>query len=179
MPRPFALVSLLLITLSPVAMSAQSKRPMTVDDLITTVRVSDPQLSPDGRRVLYTRTTTALESGRRNSDIWLVPSDGSAPAKQLIGGERTENTPRFTPDGKRIAFISSRDGVPQVYVADAEGGNPKQVTKLSGGVQGPMVVSPDSRKVAFVSDVYPECANEDCNKRRREAEEKDPVRVRV
>jgi len=179
MPRPFALVSLLLIALSPLAMSAQTKRPMTIDDLITTVRVSDPQISPDGRRVLFTRTTTVLESGRRNSDIWLVPSDGSAPARQLIGGERTENTPRFTPDGKRIAFISSRDGVPQVYVADAEGGNPKQVTKLSGGVQSPLVVSPDSRKVAFVSDVYPECANEDCNKRTREAEEKNPVRVRV
>src|SRR5262245_36131803 len=143
MGRLPALVSLLLIALSPLATSAQNKRPMTIDDLITTVRVSDPQLSPDGRRVLYTRTTTVQESGRRNSDIWLVPSDGSAPARQLIGGDRTENTPRFTPDGKRIAFISNRDGVPQVYAADAEGGNAKQITKISGGVQGPLVVSPD------------------------------------
>jgi len=76
-------------------------------------------------------------------------------------------------------FISSRDGVPQVYVSDAEGHDVKQVTKLSGGVQGPLVVSHDGRKVAFVSDVYPECKDEECNRHAREAAEKDPVKVRV
>jgi Tol biopolymer transport system component len=108
-----------------------------------------------------------------------VPADGSAPARQLIGGEKSENTARFTPDGKRIAFISNRDGAPQVYVADANGGGVKQVTKLSGGVQGPMVVSLDSKKVAFVVDAYPECKDDDCNRRMRDAQEKDPVKVRV
>jgi dipeptidyl aminopeptidase/acylaminoacyl peptidase len=158
---------------------AQSKRAMTIDDLIATVRVSDPQVSPDGKRVLFTRTTTALDSGRRNSDIWVVEADGSSAPKTLITGDRSENTGRFTPDGKRIAFISNRDGEPQVYVADAEGRDPKQVTKLSAGAQGPMVVSPDGRKVAFVSDVYPSCKDEACNKDVREASEKDPVKVRT
>jgi hypothetical protein len=53
----------------------QSKRAMTIDDLITAVRVSDPQMSADGKRVAFTRTTTDLQSGKRNSDIWVVPSD--------------------------------------------------------------------------------------------------------
>ena len=159
--------------------SAQAKRAMTIDDLITAVRVSDPALSPDGKRVVFTRTTTVLDSGRRNSDIWVVPADGSSPARQLIGGDKSENTARFTPDGKRIVFISTRDGASQVYMTDAEGRDAKQVTKLSGGVQGPMVVSPDSKKVAFVADVYPQCKDEECNKRTREAQEKDPVKVRV
>ena len=168
----------LAFVLSALISQAQSKRPMTVDDLITTVRVSDPQLSPDGRRITFTRTTTALDSGRRNTDIWIVPSDGSAPARQFIGGDRSESTARFAAGGKRIVFISNRDGAPQIYVADAEGRDAKQVTRVSGGVQGPMIVSADGRKVAFVSDVYPQCTNEDCNKRMREAEEKNPVKVR-
>jgi len=163
----------------PLSSFAQAKRPMTIDDLITTVRVGDPQLSPDGKRVLFTRTTTALDSGKRNTDIWVVPADGSTPPKLLISGEKSENTPRFTPDGKRIAFISNRDGASQIFIADAEGRETRAVTKVSAGVQGPIVISPDSKKVAFVSDVYPQCANEECNKKTREDAEKDPVKVRV
>ncbi len=162
----------------PLMSLAQTKRPMSIDDLIGTVRVADPQLSPDGRRVLFARTTTAVDSGRRNTDIWMVPADGSAAPKEFIGGDRSENTPRFTQDGKRIVFISTRGGAAQVYVADAEGRGAKQVTTLSGGVQPPLVLSPDGRKAAFVSDVYPRCASEDCNKRARETLENDPVKMR-
>jgi dipeptidyl aminopeptidase/acylaminoacyl peptidase len=162
-----------------VTCNAQTRRAMTVDDLITTIRVSDPQLSPDGKQVLFTRTTTALDSGKRNSDIWAVPADGSSSPHEFIGGDKSESTARFTPDGKRVLFISTREGAPQVYVADAEGGNPKPITKLSAGVQSPMIVSPDSRKAAFVSDVYPQCKDEDCNRQMREAQDKDPSKVRV
>jgi dipeptidyl aminopeptidase/acylaminoacyl peptidase len=157
----------------------QSKRVMTVDDLITMVRVSEPELSPDGKSVLFTRTTTAPDSGKRNSDIWVVPADGSAAPRQFIGGEKSENSAHYTPDGKHVVFFSNRDGAAQVYVSDADGRNPKPITKISGGVQSPMIVSPDSKKVAFVSDVYPQCKDEDCNKRTREAAEKDPSKVRV
>jgi dipeptidyl aminopeptidase/acylaminoacyl peptidase len=173
---PALLTAVLAISLDS---NAQTKRAMTIDDLITAVRVSDPQVSPDGKRVLFTRTTTEPQTGKRNSDIWVVPADGSAPPRLFIGGEKSENTARFTPDGKRIAFMSTRDGAPQVYVADANGVGAKAVTKLSGGVQGPMVVSPDSKKVAFVVDAYPECKDEDCNKRMRDAQDKDPVKMRV
>jgi dipeptidyl aminopeptidase/acylaminoacyl peptidase len=159
--------------------TAQGKRPMALNDLIGAVRVSDPQLSPDGRRVLFVRTTTAVDSGRRNTDIWSVPADGSAAPAVFLGGDRSESTPRPMPDGNRLAFISNRDGASQVYTADADGRNVKQLTKLSGGVQPPLVVSPDSRKVAFVSDVYPQCKDEDCNTRTRETSEKDPVKARL
>ena len=181
MPRTFVFLFVFCwsIVLSYPVCNAQTRRQMTIDDLITTVRAGEPQISPDGRRVLYTRTTTALSTGRRNSDIWTVASDGSSPARLLIGGEKSENAPRFTPDGRHIAFISNRDGAPQVYLADAEGRDLKQITKLSGGVQPPLVVSPDGKKIAFVSDVYPQCKDDDCNRRTREAFEKDPVKVRV
>ncbi len=155
----------------------QSGRPMTIDDLIGAVRVTDPQLSPDGSRVIFVRTTTDLKSGDRNADIWTVPSDGSGPARELIAGSKTDNTPRFSPDGRSIAFISTRDGAPQVYVADAKGGNVRRITSLSIGVQPPLAFSPDGSRIAVVSDVYPECSDEACNKRRSEEAEKDPVKV--
>ena len=150
---------------------------MAIDDLLTAIRVGDPQLSSDGRRVLFTRTTTAMPAGTRNSDIWVVPADGSAPPTPFIEGPKSDNSPRFVPGASRVAFISSRDGAPQVYITDAEGKNPRAITKLSGGVQPPLIVSPDGKLVAFVSDVYPACPDEACNKRTRDAEEKDPVKV--
>ena len=171
-------IVILTIVLAP-ASFAQTKRPMTIDDLIGAVRLGDPELSADGKQVLFTRTTTALDTGRRNPDIWIVPADGSRSPRQLIGGDKAETAPRFTPDGKHIVFISSRDGASQVYIAGADGQGIKQITKLSAGAQTPLVVSPDGTKVAFVSDVYPQCRDEECNRRTRESAEKDPVKVRI
>src|ERR1043166_8800163 len=62
----------------------QAKRAMTLDDLLTAVRVGDPQVSPDGKRVLFTRTTTAMPAGTRNADIWVVAADGSTPSRAFI-----------------------------------------------------------------------------------------------
>jgi dipeptidyl aminopeptidase/acylaminoacyl peptidase len=135
------------------AAPARAARPMTIHDLIAAVRVSDPQLSPDGSTVAYVRTTTDTTTGRRNADIWIVPADGSAAPKLLIGGDATENTPRWAPDGKHIAFLSNRGGTTQVYLADASGGGITPLTKLDAGAMPPLVFSPDASTLAFVSDV--------------------------
>ena len=158
------------------AAHAQARRPMSVEDLLGAVRVGDPQISPDGRRVLFVRTMTDMSSGKRNADIWMVAADGSAAPKPFIESPKSDNSPRFLSNG-RVAFISTRDGAPQVYVADADGMNAKAVTHLSAGVQPPLVVSPDGKMVAFVSDVFPKCADEACNAGMREANDKDPVKV--
>ena len=150
---------------------------MTIDDLLAAVRVADPQLSPDGRTVAYTRTTTDLKSGRRNADIWRVPADGGAP-RELVGGDKSENTPRFSPDGRHLAFIATRNGAAQVYLADADGSDVRQLTDLAMGVQPPLVFSPDGTKIAFVSDVYPACADEACNKAKKDEADNNPVKVR-
>lgn len=134
------------------AAPALAARPMTVQDLLGAVRVSDPQVSPDGKLVAFVRTTTDVGTGKRNADIWVVPADGSGPPRLLVGGDKTENTPAWTPDG-RLAFISNRDGGMQIYLADGTGGGIRQVTKIAGGVQPPMVISPDGSSIAFVADV--------------------------
>ena len=135
------------------AAPAFAARPMTIADLLAAVRVSEPQLSPDGKAVAFVRTTTDVAAGKRNADIWVVPADGSAAPKLLVGGEKAENSPRWSPDGRHLAFISSRGGDMQIYMADADGGNIRQVTTIATGVQPPMVFSPDSTMLAFVSDV--------------------------
>ncbi len=149
---------------------------MALEDLLTAVRVGDPQLSPDGRRVLFVRTTTDSASGKRKADIWIVPADGSAPPRPFIEGPKGDDSPRFL-SNDRLVFVSTRDGTPQLYVADGEGKNARVITTLGAGVQGPIVTSPDGRLVAFVSDVYPRCGDEACNARTRDSVEKDPVKV--
>ena len=160
------------------AQPAAPRRQMTIEDLIVAPRVADPQLSPDGRTVLFVKTTTDGKTGRRNADVWSVPADGSSEGKALLAGDKTENTPRWSPDGKRIAFLANRDGATQVYVADADGSDVRKVTSLTAGIQPPLVWSPDGSRVAFVSDVYPECTDEECNKKKFDEAEKNPVKVR-
>src|SRR5688572_22624681 len=106
------------------SVAAQSgRRAMTIEDLIVAPRIADPQLSPDSRTVLFVRTTTDGKTGGRNADIFAVDADGTGEPKELIGGSKSESTPRWSPDGKRIAFLSNRDGATQIYVADADGGD--------------------------------------------------------
>ncbi len=167
----------LLLIPARVGTRAAAGRAMTIDDLIASVRVSDPRLSPDGRTVVFTRTTTNPKDGRRNTDIWSVAADGASAPRELIGGDKTESTARWSADGRKLVFISTRDGAPQVYVADREGRDVRKVTDLAKGVQPPLVVSPDGTRVAFVSDVYPECADESCNRRKEEEADKNPVKA--
>ena len=149
MKRSLAAFGVCALTAAP----ALAARPMTINDLLTAVRVSDPQLSPDGTLIAYVRTTTDPETLKRNADIWVVPADGTGTPKLLVGGDKAENTPRWSPDGKHLAFISTRGGEPQIYVADADGSHVRQVTKVDGGVQPPLVFSPDGSRLAFVADV--------------------------
>jgi dipeptidyl aminopeptidase/acylaminoacyl peptidase len=123
------------------------------------------------------RTTTDLAAGKRNADVWIGPSDGSAPARPLTRHEKKDDTPRFSPDGKKLAFISNRSGTAQVWMLDLSGGEPQKVTDVSGGVQAPLAFAPDGKRIAFVADVTPGCADEACNRKMREEAEKDSVKV--
>lgn len=167
----------ILAALATVSLGGQTRRAMTIEDLIVAPRIADPQLSPDGKTVLFVRTTTDGKTGRRNADIYSVPADGSRAPGAIVEGEKTETNPRWSPDGKRFAFLSNRDGAMQVYVADADGGNVRKVTGLHAGAQAPIVWSGDGSTIAFVSDVFPDCADEACNAQRYKAAEDDPVKV--
>ena len=176
-PCSITLAAFAALTVQPSGRAAAG-RAMTIDDLITAVRVAEPQLSPDGRTVAFVRTVTDGKTGARNADIWSVAADGSGEPKLLIGGDKTDNSPRFSKNGRTLAFISTRDGAPQVYVATPDGSGVRKLTSLAMGVEPPLVVSADGSRVAFVSDVYPACRDEACNAKTKEDSEKNPVKAR-
>ena len=104
---------------------AQGPPAFTVDEMLKLKRVSDPQLSPDGTRIAFVVTDVSLDANTRNNDIWVVPAAGGAPVK-LVGTDRSEDRPRWSPDGKRLAFVSNREGGPQVWVIPAAGGEAEE-----------------------------------------------------
>lgn len=156
---------------------AGGKRPITFDDLISMGRVSDPHISPDGKTIAYTVTYYSKEDNTSNSDIWLVSTNGGE-ARQLTTSKKADFNPRWSPDGKTIAFISSREGSPQVWLISVEGGEARKVTNVSTGASG-VIWSPDGKYLAFVSETYPDCPTDSCNKAREDAKEQSKVKARI
>jgi dipeptidyl aminopeptidase/acylaminoacyl peptidase len=164
---------------------AADKRPMKVDDMIKLKRVAAPQISPDGKFVAYQVTAVNLEENKSAAAIWVAASDGKTPPKQLTDPKGKKDTaPRWSPDGKKLLFESTRSGSPQLWVVSAEGGEPKQLTDISTGAATGMW-SPDGTSIAFVSAVYPEFSekpfaeSDKLNKEKDEEIEKSPVKAKV
>ena len=155
----------------------QSNHPITFDDLMAMGRVADHQISPDGRWVAYVVTRYDKEKNSGNSDIWIVPSTGGEP-RQLTHGEKRDNQPRWSRDGKKIAFISSRQEGPQVWIADVSSGEARRHTSISTGADG-LIWSSDGRYLAFTSEVYPDCKDDPCNQARTERAESSKVKARI
>ena len=158
--------------------AAQQRRALTVEDFITLDRPAEPAISPDGRWVVYNVTTTSLEANRRRTDVWLRAADGSGQPRTITTDSLGGRSARFSPDGARIAYISSRGGTPQVWIFEIASGQRRQVTRLSTGADG-VIWSPGGRMLAFVSEVYPDCPDDACNQRRAQEEERRPSRARL
>jgi dipeptidyl aminopeptidase/acylaminoacyl peptidase len=152
------------------------RRGIAFQDLISMHRLSDPQISPDGKWIAYSVATPDLNANHSVKDIWLVPA-GGGDSRQLTQGGKDER-PRWSPDGKKLAFLSSREGTPQVYVVGLDSGEATRVTSLSTGADNELW-SPDGRWIAFVSRVYPDCKDDQCNAERDAAAEKSKVKALV
>ncbi len=127
------------------------RRPLTPDDILHIRTIDDAQISPDGRLVAYVvkRSILTDAENRYASDIWLVETAGGTP-RHLTAGDNRDTSPRWLPDGDRLAFISDRGGAPQLYLLDLRGSEPRKVTSFQRGVSSP-VVSPLGRRVAVLS----------------------------
>ena len=175
--RQSALASALTLACGSVGTAQQAtKHPITFDDIIKMHRLSEPQISPDGKWVAYTVATPDMDANRNVTNIWLVSTAGGAPTQLTQSGH--DSSPVWSPDGSTIAFLSSRSGEAQVYLLSLEGGEAQRLTKLSTGA-GLVKWSPGGKTIAFTSSVYPDCKDDECNQKRDEEKEKNKVKAHV
>ena len=146
----------------PAAVRAEP-HPFNIHDLVSLNRISDAQVSPDGRLIAYVLRTTDLEANKGRTDIWLTTPSGGSP-RRLTTHEAADNNPRWAPGGQTLYFISSRSGSPQVWKIRVDGGEAEQVTRLPLDVSS-LVVSPDGSRLAFSMEVFPDASPEDTKKR--------------
>ncbi len=171
-------VAVILATIWSAPLPAQSaaKHPITFDDLMKMHRVSSPQISSDGKWVAFAVSTPEMEANRNAGNIWVVSTAGGEAMQLTQSGH--DNSPAWSPDGKTLAFLSSRDGDSQVYLLSMEGGEAKKLTALSTGADL-FRLSPDGKTIAFTSEVYLDCKDDACNQKRDQDKEKSKVKARI
>jgi dipeptidyl aminopeptidase/acylaminoacyl peptidase len=175
MKRLFAVAVMSLLAFASFAY-AQERR-FTIDDLLKVRRVGDTQVSPKGDQVAFTITDVDKTTNKSTTQIYLVPLGGGE-TRQLTNDEHSSASPRWSPDGEKLAFISARDGESQIWTIDVSSGALKKITSISTGASDP-VWSPDGKWLAFASDVYPECKDDACNRKRADEVAQSKIKAHV
>jgi dipeptidyl aminopeptidase/acylaminoacyl peptidase len=161
------------------ATTQSASQPFTVEDLVRLKRLSDPQVSPDGRYVAYVLRETDMDANKGRNDLWLLDlkRKGARP-RQLTTDPANDTSPRWAPDSHTLYFLSTRGGSSQVWRIQTDGGEATRVTNYPLDV-GALKVSPRGDLLAVSMEVLPDCADLRCTKDKLDARARDKATGRV
>jgi len=157
--------------------SPGSTHPFSVRDMLAMDRITDPQVSPDGKSVAFVVRQTDLDANCGRTHLWLVATDGTG-LRQLTSRPESDSNPRWGPDSRTIWFVSSRSGTSEVWKIAVDGGEAEQVTKEPLDV-GNLLVSPDGKYLAYTMEVFPDIRTVQDTKSRLEEREKGKATGRI
>jgi dipeptidyl aminopeptidase/acylaminoacyl peptidase len=173
-----ALVALACVSL-PAATAQPAARPFTIEDLMNVKRLSDPEVSPDGRYVAFVLRETDLAANRGRTDIWLLElGSRDAEPRRLTRTADNDSNPRWAPDSRTLYFLSERSGSSQIWRLTLDGGEAIRVSDYPLDVSA-LELSPRGDRLAFGMEVFPDCRNLACTRERLDAAEKSEASGRT
>jgi len=147
------LTLILMLAFASVVTAQQQQHPFSIHDMLAMDRISGPEVSPDGKSVVFVVRRTDLEANRGRTDLWMVGTDGTG-LRRMTTDAASDTSPNWSPDGKSIYFLSTRSGSSQVWKIPANGGEATPITSLPLDI-GSFLVSPDGNLLLVSAEVFP------------------------
>lgn len=174
----FMLLTFLILNIDVAGDNQDSLRAFSIGDVYQVMGISGLDISPDGRKLLFSVTCYEMEKGEKNSDIYLLDLN-TGQQNRLTVHPKDDSDPFWSSDGRIIYFISNREDGPQIWELDTRGGEARKISNFFTGISNPRISSGRNR-VFFTSSVFPECMSDsDCNRKLSEQLQKGPVQVHM